>query len=187
MFVDLILGKEKETHWPKPFGDSLHRVQFRTFPVPLQQAIRTYTEHGGNLFISGAYVGTDLFSHPKEDSAGIKFAWKVLHFDWSTGHASKSGKVFSVHQTIFPKDRILSFNVDLNRDIYAVEAPDAIVPREGGQTILRYAENQFGAAIGYKKSYGVVVLGFPFETILGSGTRSELMSGVLNYLGVIQR
>lgn len=186
-FVDLILGKEKETHWPKPFGDSLHSVQFRTFPPRLQQAIRAYTEQGGNLFVSGAYVGTDLFSHPKEDSASIKFAWKVLHFDWSTGHASRSGNVYSVNQTIFPKEKILSFNVDLSRDIYAVEAPDAIVPREGSQQIFRYAENQFGAAIGYKKSYGVVVMGFPFETVLGGETRTELIKGVLKYLGITPR
>jgi hypothetical protein len=186
-FVDLILGKEKETHWPKPFGDSTYGVQFRTFPPELQQAVQTYTEAGGNLFISGAYVGTDLFAHPKDDSASIKFAWKVLHFDWSTGHASKSGKVYSVHQPIFPKDKILSFNVDLNRDMYAVEAPDALVPREGSQTIFRYAENQFGAAVGYRKSYGVVVLGFPFETVLGGEARTDLMAGVLNYLGVMPR
>jgi hypothetical protein len=108
----------------------------------------------------------------------------VLHFDWSTGHAARTGEVASVNQHVFPKDRILSFNVELNRDIYAVEAPDAIVPRNGAQQILRYVENQFGAAIGYKKSYGVVVLGFPFETILGHAARTELMNGVLRYLGV---
>ncbi len=183
-FVDLILGKEKETHWPKAFGDSLHHVQFRTFPRSLQQAIQTYTEQGGNLLISGAYVGTDLFSHPKEDSASIKFAWKVLHFDWSTGHAAKSGKAYSIHQTIYPKDKILSFNVDLSREIYAVEAPDAIVPREGSQQIFRYEENNFGAAIGYRKSYGLVVLGFPFETVHGTEVQTELMKGVLTYLGI---
>ena len=183
-FVDLILGKQKETRWPKAFGDSLHGVQFKAFPPSLQQTIETYTAQGGNLFISGAYVGTDLFSHPKQDSASIKFAWRVLHFDWSTGHAARTGGVASVNQHVFPKDRILSFNVELNRDIYAVEAPDAIVPRNGAQQILRYVENQFGAAIGYKKSYGVVVLGFPFETILGHAGRTELMKGVLRYLGV---
>jgi hypothetical protein len=160
-------------------------VQFRTLPRPLQQAIQTYCGQGGNLLISGAYVGSDLFSHPREDSASIKFAWNTLRFDWSTGHAARSGKICSVNQVISPKDNILSFNVELSRDIYAVEAPDAIVPREGSQQVLRYAENQFGAAIGYKKSYGLVVLGFPFETILGAEARVELLRGVLKYLGVM--
>lgn len=184
-FVDLILGKEKETHWPKAFGDSAQHIQFRTFPRPLQQALQSYTEQGGNLLISGAYVGSDLFSHPKEDSTSIRFAWKVLHFDWTTGHAAKSGQVYSVNQSIYPKDKILSFNVELNRDIYAVESPDALVPREGGQQIFRYSENQFGAAIGYKRSYGVVVMGFPFETIHTAEARTDLMKGILNYLGIM--
>lgn len=185
--VDLILGKQKETPWPKARGDSVCGVQFRAFPLALQQAIETYTAHGGNLFISGAYVGTDLFSHPKEDSASIQFAWKVLRFDWSTGHAARTGNVASVNQSVFSRDNILSFNVELNRDVYAVEAPDAIVPRNGSQQLFRYMENQFGAAIGYRKSYGVVVLGFPFETILGFEPRSTLMRGVLRYLGVQTR
>ena len=183
-FVDLILGKEKETHWPKSFGDSLNHVQFRTFPVQMQASLQRYCEEGGNLFISGSYVGTDLFSHPKEDSASIKFALKLLHFDWSVGHASRSGNVYSTNASLLPKGEELVFNTELNRNMYCVEAPDAIVPSEGGQQLLRYAENQFGAAVGYKKKYGLVIMGFPFETIIDPGVRTELMRGVLKYLGL---
>ena len=184
-FVDLILGKEKETHWPKAFGDSLNQVQFRTLPPALQQIIHAYCDRGGNLFLSGAYVGTDLFSHPKEDSASIKYAWKVLHFDWSTGHASRSGKIYSVSAPLLPRNKELSFNVELSRDMYMVESPDALVPMTGGEQLLRYSENQFGAAVGYRKSYGLVVMGFPFETILDPALRTELMKGVLRYLKIL--
>ncbi len=98
-FVDLILGKEKETHWPKSFGDSVDHVQFKTFPGWLQRTIQRYCEKGGNLFVSGAYVGSDLYSHPKDDSASIRFALKVLHFDWAAGHAFALGKCI-FHQCI---------------------------------------------------------------------------------------
>jgi hypothetical protein len=111
----------------------------------------------------------------------------VLHFDWSTGHASRSGKVIPVNQSVVSAERILSFNVELNRDIYAVESPDAIVPRDGAGQIFRYDENQFGAGVAYKKEYGVVVLGFPFETVLGADVRSDLMKGILNYLSVPEK
>ncbi|MGA3244671.1 MAG: xanthan lyase [Bacteroidota bacterium] len=184
-FVDVILGKEKETPWPKMVGDSSHRVQYRTFPPSMQVALRQYCEAGGNLFLSGAYIGTDLFSHPKEDSASIRFAWKVLHFDWAVGHASRSGTVYSTAVSIFPNDERFAFNTDLNRGVYIVESPDAIVPSEGSRQLLRYDGNQFGAAIGYKKSYGVVAMGFPFETIISASVRSRLMSGVLIYLGLL--
>lgn len=183
-FVDLILGKEKETHWPKAYGDSVNHVQFKTFPPQLQVAIQRYCEKGGNLFLSGAYVATDLFSHPKEDSASIRFAWKVLHFDWVTGHASRAGVLYSANPSFFPRDTSFSFNVELKRDIYVIESPDAIAPRGGGQQLLRYEENKAGAAIGFRKEYGVVAMGVPFETILDAGARTKLMRGVLKYFGL---
>ena len=184
-FVDLILGKEKETHWPKLFGDSVNQVQFRTLPGKLQQIIHEYCNRGGNLFLSGSYIGADLFSHPKEDSASIRYAWKVLHFDWSTDHASRSGKVYSANASLLPRNMELSFNVNLRRDIYAVESPDAIIPIGGSEQLMRYAENQFGAAVGYRKSYGLVIMGFPFETIIDPALRTELMHGVLRYLKIL--
>ncbi len=88
---------------------------------------------------------------------------------------------------MFPKDKPLTFNTELNREVYSVESPDAIVPSEGSQQLLRYGGNQFGAAIGYKKTYGVVAMGFPFETIHTERDRSELMRGVLDFLGVLTR
>ncbi len=184
-FVDFILGKEKETPWPKMTGDSSRHSQFRTFPLSLQTALRQYCDGGGNLLLSGSYIGADLFSHPKDDSASIRFAWKVLHFDWSVGHATRTGLVYATNSTLFPKDERITFNTELNRDMYCVESPDAIVPSDGGQQLLRYEGNQFGAAIGYRKAYGVVAMGFPFETILNGSTRSALMRGVLTYLGVL--
>jgi hypothetical protein len=77
---------------------------------------------------------------------------------------------------------MITYNTELNDSIYAVEAPDALYPFGGSETILRYFENRMGAGIGYKKDYGVVVMGFPFETILGEETRNIIMKKVLEYL-----
>jgi carbamoylphosphate synthase large subunit len=76
------------------------------------------------------------------------------------------------------------YSAQLNDSIYAVEAPDAIAPSNGGETILRYKENQFSAAVGYKNNYGVVIFGFPFETILKSEVRNELMRAIIKYFGL---
>ena len=184
-FVDLILGKEKETPWPKPWNDSIHHAEFRAFPPALQHALRRYTEAGGNLFASGSYIGADLFSHPKDDSSSIRFAWSVLHFDWSVGHATRLGQVYSTNASLFSSDKPFTFCTELNRTVYSVESPDAIIPVEGAQQLLRYSGDQFGAATGYRKSYGVVAMGFPFETILDADTRTALMRGILHFLGVV--
>ncbi len=91
------------------------------------------------------------------------------------------GKVYP-ESSFAESDLIINYNTGLNDSIYAVEAPDALYPFDGSETILRYSENNFGAGIGYKKDYGVIISGFPFETVLGEKSRVELMNLVLKFL-----
>ncbi len=182
--VDLILGKEKETHWQKSYTDSLYGTQFKAFPPFMQTAIRLYCQKGGNLFVSGAYVGSDLCAQSKKDTLSGEFARDILKFTWVTDHAARTGKVFSVDSSFIQMYASFAFNVELNDSIYAVESPDEIIPDGGSKQLLRYAENQFGAAVGYKKEYGVVVCGFPFETILGVSARNEFMKSVFRLFGM---
>jgi hypothetical protein len=183
-FVDLILGEEKETHWVRPAMDSLRGKQFQAFPIALQEALKRYTASGGNLLVSGSYIGTDLFKNTPPDSNGVKFAKEVLKFSWATDHASRTGVVTSTKRPPFAAAGTIRFNTSLREDIYQVEAPDAIWPAGGSTLLLRYQDNQFGAAVGYRGSYGVVACGFPFETILGEQERDGFMKAVLQYLGL---
>jgi len=69
-------------------------------------------------------------------------------------------------------------------DIYKVEAPDGIEPiGSGAKTIMRYAENNISAGIGYRGKYKLVIFGFPFETIPDEKMRHRVMKGVLLYFG----
>ena len=179
--IDLILGEEKETSFPKAIGDSLNGKQFKAFPKSLQKQITDYLNSGGNIFISGAYVASELFNTSKIDSADALFATDILKFVFANSHGSKSGKVFSVDSTFGDKQFNLKFNTELNDKIYAVEAPDAINPVKGSKSIFRYSENSFGAGTAFKNKYGVVTLGFPFETVLSEQKRNELMQMILKY------
>jgi Fibronectin type III domain len=179
--IDLILGEQKETHWPKPEGDSINGIKFKTFPKKFQKVISGYLKSGGNIFISGAYIGTDLFSTPA-DSNDIKFAVNSLKYYWANGYADKLGKVYSIPSSFSNDTLFIKYNTELNDSIYAVEAPDALYPATGGEIFLRYLENHFAAGVGYKKDYGVVAFGFPFETILDEGTRNNLMKHIIDYL-----
>ena len=38
-------------------------LEFKTFSQPMQEAITAYCGQGGNIFVSGAYVGTDLWDN----------------------------------------------------------------------------------------------------------------------------
>ncbi len=164
--IDLILGEQKKTPMPK-YQD---QTEFEAFPVELQNRLRDYLNSGGNLFLSGAYIASDLYD-AEDDSSSIKFANEVLKYNLRTGHAVKTGKLFSINENFISKDLSLEFNTSFNDSIYKVEAPDAIAGINGGEILLRYSENNFSAAVGYKGDYGVVALGFPYETILGEKQR----------------
>jgi hypothetical protein len=176
--VGIILGEEKKTPAPK-YKD---KIEFEVFPDLLKQKITDYLTSGGKLFLSGSYIGTDLYSD--KDSTQIKFANDVLKFKLKTGHAVKTGGVFSVNSGFFNRTSDFSFNTEFSDKIYKVEAPDEIGAVKGSEVLLSYAENEFSAAVGYKGNYGVVSFGFPFETIIGEQQRTLIMKSVLNYLEV---
>ncbi len=176
--VDFIFGEEKKTASPK-YKD---KIDFEVFPVALREKISKYLNGGGKMLLSGSYLGTDLYSD--KDSSGIRFANDVLKFKLKTGHAVKTGNVFSVHNNFLPIKNTFDFNTTLNDSIYKVEAPDELGSVKGSEVLLRYSENQFSAAIGYKGDYGVVSFGFPFETILSEKNRIEIMKSVLNYFEI---
>ena len=181
-FVDLILGEERETHWPKAYGDTLLGTQFKTFPESLQKKIKYYCQNGGSLFISGAYVATDLFENKPDDHPDVKFGREILKLNWAANHAARTGGVFSSDSLFLPIRESFRFNTTYDPQIYTVESPDAIDPVKESKTILRYSENNFSAAIGYIGLYNLVVFGFPFETINSEEDRMIVMEAVLNYL-----
>jgi hypothetical protein len=179
--VDLILGQQKRTSWPKHLADSLYGPRFAAFPARLQTALSRYCAAKGHLFVSGAYVGTDLFLTSQPDTVGTTFASQVLRYIWDTDHAAVTGAVASSHAQ-FMANETFGFNVSGGKHSYNVVAPDAIAPTGGSEQLLRYVENNFPAATGYRGIYGVVAFGFPFETIHGEETRAHVMGAVLRYL-----
>ncbi|MFH0733488.1 MAG: xanthan lyase [bacterium] len=182
-FVDFIFGEEKETEYQKEYENKTKGVMFRTFTKPLQTLLNEYLISGGNIFVSGAYIGTDMFRVKTCDSLDMKFADGVLKYTIATGYASRSGNV-EINKRFGSKLSKIKFNTELNDKIYAVESPDAINPVKDSETLFRYNDNLFSAGIGYKKEYGIIAMGFPFETIINANDRTEFMLNVLNYLKI---
>jgi hypothetical protein len=199
--VDLILGEQKSTclsgrqaflqkaktdssSGPTySLGDSrTGRLRFKTFPLKLQQSITKYLNSGGNLFLTGSYIASDLFNQKKTDSTDINFASKILKYNLDAGHASVTGEVYPTDPDFMNEDKIIKFNTELTDSIYAVQSPDAINSINGSKVIFRYNENQFPAGIAYKGKYAVVAFGFPFESINFKLSRDEIMKVVLDYL-----
>ncbi len=183
-FIDLIYGEEKESGWQTPYADSVNGKRFKVFPLKMKKQITEYLNAGGNLLVTGAYIGSDLFIENSKDSGNVKFAIEVLKYRLASDHAVKSGKVILVKNDFNLTNKEFSFNTTFNKEIYRVEAPDAIGAINGSSTFLRYSENFYSAGISYNNEYGVVALGFPFEAIKNDVTKNELMKTILNYLKI---
>ena len=90
--IDLIFGEEKTTK----SSIGIRKKDFTLFTPDMREAIFEYCQSDhANIFLSGAYIGTDL--ELCGDTLARKFAADVLHYKAMTGHASKSGKVFTVN------------------------------------------------------------------------------------------
>jgi hypothetical protein len=178
--VDLILGKQKEA----AIARGAFPARYKTFPEPLQKAIAAYCEQGGNLFVSGAYVASDLWDNPFATEADRKFASEILKYQWRTGHAAVGGEVKTVYSPLPYFSGNYQYYNKLNSDFYAVESPDAVEPAgEGCHTIFRYSENNLSAGVAFSGAYKVCVLGFPFEAIQDEGGRDRFMGELVGFMG----
>lgn len=180
-YTDLILGKECQT---KIGRGGVKPVEFKTFSQAMQQAIKAYCQQGGNIFVSGSYVGTDLWSNSQAapQKADQEFATEVLKYKWRADHASIEGKAKSVASPFEMLNGNYQFHNELNADCYVVEAPDAIEPAApGAYTFMRYQENNLSAGVAYQGDYKTCVLGFPFETIRTAAERNQLMKAILTF------
>ncbi len=179
-YTDLILGKECQTK----MGRGVKPLEFKTFSKAMQQAIAAYCQQGGNIFISGSYVGTDLWSNrlAQPDKADMQFATEVLKYKWRVDLAATEGRTKAVYTPLGIAEGNYSFHNELNEECYVVEAPDAIEPAApGAYTFMRYPENNLSAGVAYKGAYKTCILGFPFETIRTAEERNQLMKAILTF------
>ncbi len=178
--VDLILGEERKTEFPK----SKDEKHFEAFPPKLKEKLQSFCKSGGNLLVSGSYIGADLFEN-ENDTTSTNFALNTLKIKFRTNFAAKTGGINIVHDSFNSENDSFIFNTKFNSGIYAAEAPDAIEPADSlGHTFLRYSENNISAGVLYNDDYKVVTIGFPFETIINKTHRHLLMADILKFLHI---
>lgn len=161
--VDYILGLEKE--------DAGARAYYKTFSSPMQRILASYCQSGGNLFVSGAYVGSDM----SNTQGNREFTEKTLKYGYQSSLTDKrSGQINGLGRTI-------SIPRSLNENSYAVTTPDCIVPVGSAFSVFTYAPGNQSAGIAYKGDYRTFVLGFPFESIQSETDRASIMASILGF------
>lgn len=161
--VDYILGMEKE--YP------VHKVYYKTFSSAMQRIITSYCQSGGNLFVSGAYVGSDMSG----TQGNREFTEKILKYGYQSSMTDKSSN------RINGLGRTITIPRAPNETSYAVPAPDCIVPVDTAFPVFTYVPGNQSAGIAYKGNYRTFVLGFPFESIQSEADRATIMAGILGF------
>lgn len=161
--VDYILGLEKE--------DASAKAYYKTFSSAMQRIISSYCQSGGNILVSGAYVGSDM----NGTQGNREFTQRVLKYGYQGSLTDKnSNRINGLGRTI-------SIPRLPNENNYAIPAPDCIVPVDSAFPVFTYAPGNQSAGIAYKGNYRTFVLGFPFESILSEADRATVMAGILGF------
>ncbi|MBR5205379.1 MAG: xanthan lyase [Bacteroidaceae bacterium] len=146
--VDFILGAEKSILSNK-----------------LQERIGDYTRQGGNLLVSGSYLGSILPASLAQNT--LKFTHGGSMYGVTTGQVSGANST-------------MTFPTKVNEKSYAVPAPDCLLPVGGAYSTYVYTPGNYGAGIAYKGAdYRTFVLGFPFESIDNTTERAKVMKAAL--------
>ena len=148
-----------------PIADIIWGAEKTTCPPALQQRISDYTSQGGNLLVSGSYLGRVLPAPLAENT--LKFTYGGSMEGVTTGQA-------------FGANTTLTFPIRPNEKSYAVPAPDCLLPIGGSYSTFIYTPGNYGAGIAYKGTgHRTFVLGFPLESIEGVQQRARVMKAAL--------
>lgn len=188
--LDLICGKQVTV---KSVSDSLPD-RYRVFPERLRLSLEKFASEGGDILVSGADIGTDIWSsvYPVtadslDREASVKFAEDVLGYRFVTNYAGRTGNVVAVpcrnRLDGLAPGTSLSFNNRPDAKLYSVETPDGIAPAgPEGKTFLRYEDTKVSAGVcadfGNRK---VVSIGFPIEIITDEKMILRIIGTSLDY------
>ena len=163
--VDLLLGLEKND------GHSL--VSYKSLKPSLLTALREYTGQGGNLMVSGAFVGSDQTTNDEQDALS-----QLLKVQLAGINTSASNTVGGLGTSF-------AFYRELNDRHYAATHTDILLPSGTSNAFpaMVYTSGDTGAAVAYQgHDYRAFTMAFPFECIIDKGQRESIMRGILNFL-----
>ena len=168
--VDLILGVEKQGG----SGSLLHyNAPYKAFPVGLQEKLTAFCRGGGSLFVSGAFIASDMQGSVTDRD----FIHTLLHFDYG-------GSVTDLADNVITGSGLrLTVPRGVNEECYAVSRPDILAPLDEAFVSFVFADCKESAGVAYSgEGYRTLSISFPFEAVQGSVQRAKLMGAVMRFL-----
>ena len=160
--IDLVLGLECND------GHSLK--YYKTFSSMMQKKLRSYAKLGGNLFVSGSYIGSDMTS-----DAERMFLSDVLKCQWNGTDSINNGSATGLGTD-------LSFYNTINEEHYAATSPDCLQPVAPAFAAMKYTDGKYCCTAYDGSDRKAVAMGIPFECIKDKSKRSAIMRSFLKFL-----
>lgn len=155
-----------------PVTDLITGAEKQPFSNIMQQLITDYCRRGGNILVSGSYIGSNM-----NGPSALNFTENILKYSFG---GSMNGKTSG---NIYGANTNLTIPCTVNEKTYAVPAPDCLTPIAPAYSTFIYTPGNYSAGIAYKGNYRTFILGFPFESIEGVQKRTRVMSAILGFFG----
>ncbi|WP_273161207.1 xanthan lyase [Bacteroides fluxus] len=169
--MDYILGLEKTDNSSNPSRN----IYYKTFSSPMQRVLTAYCLSGGNLLVSGAYVGSDMST----SQGDREFTRNLLKYGYGNSLQTTGNDI-----RVQGLGRTFSIPRLPNEQAYPVTAPDCILPVPPAFPVMTYSTGNVSAATAYQgKDYRTFVMSFPFESIEEEADRNAIMASILQFLG----
>ncbi len=162
--INLIFGAQKQ--------DGYSLCNYKTFTPALMQAISTYAANGGNLLLSGAFVGSDMQSPEERMFTGNVFKFNYEQSLPLDSISSIDGMNTSVQVYHNP-----------NEQHYWVRTADVLRGTEGSFCTMLYKQTDLPSAIAYNGTdRKALSFGFPLECITDEHVRRSIIIASVQFL-----
>ena len=162
--LDLIMGAQK--------NDGYSLLPYKTFPHEMQQTLKQYTEAGGNVLVSGAFIGSDMQANDEQ-----QFTSQVLKYRYQGSLPTDS-----LNQVTGMNTSASLYNRP-NETNYWIRQADMLEAVDGAFSAMLYGGVNTSAATAYQgPSYRTMAYGFPLECIQDTETRRAILSASIRFL-----
>ena len=162
--INLIFGAQKQ--------DGYSLCTYKTFTPELMNAVSSYAAQGGNLMLSGAFIGADM-----QTPAERMFTSNVFKFNYELS---------------LPLDSISSID-GMNTSVqvyhspneihYWVRTADVLRGTEGSFCTMLYKQTDLPSAIAYQGTdRRSLSFGFPLECIMDENVRRNIIAASIQFL-----
>lgn len=162
--TNLIFGAQK--------NDGYSLCRYKTFTPKLMQVISSYAERGGNILLSGAFVGVDMQTTEERN-----FTRKIFKYNYE-----QSLQLDSITSIDGMNTSVQIFHTP-NEQHYWVRTADVLRGTEDSFCTMLYKQTDLPSAIAYQGTdRRALSFGFPLECIKDETVRRSIINASVRFL-----